>query len=323
MALNYDAISALTKIKYMPRIVDQIFKSTPLLSLLRERQVTYDGGYKIVEPLAYGELSGIKSYSLYDTVTYDQNIPISAAEYRPKNIVAPFTISKDEELQNRGENEVLNLINAKMEILRNSLQKQLTLQILGDGTGNDGKDIDGFAAMLDDTNVYGGIDRSQYPWWRVNVFRNGGEPRPLTTKLMLTAYLACTDGQDKPTVIVCDKKTWMKYYELVEGKVQLVTQPMKKLIGLGFQTLEFMGIPVIWDDHIDPDVHGGGNGIMYFINTRYVKLRPHKRANFTVTPMRQADNQIAFKQEILWTGNLTLNHARRQAVIKDIDISDV
>lgn len=323
MPLNYDAISALTRVKHMPRIVDQIFKSTPLLSMLRERQQTYNGGYKITEPLSYGELTKIKSYSLYDTIEYDQNIPISAAEFVPKNIVAPFTISKDEELKNQGEQQVLDLVDAKMQILRNSLQKQLTLQLLGDGTGNSGKDIDGFAIMLSDTGTYGGISRADYPWWRVNVFANGGTERALDTKLMLRAYMACVDGDDKPTIIVCDKKTWMAYYNVVEGKVQIVTQPMKKLIGLGFQTLEFMGIPVVWDDNIDPDVHGGGNGIMYFINMKYVKLRPHKQANFTVTPMRQADSQIAFKQEILWTGNLTMNQARRHAVIKDIKISDI
>lgn len=325
MPLNYDAITALTREKHMPRIVDQIFKSTPLLSLLRERQQTYNGGHKIVEPLAYGELGNIKSYTLYDTITYDTNIPITAAEFKPKNIVAPFTISKDEELQNEGENEVLNLVETKMQILRNSLQKQLTLQLLGDGTGNGGKDLDGFAIMLSDTGTYGGIDRGTYAWWKVNVFTGtpAGTVRNLSTTLMLKAYMACVDGDDKPNIIVCDKRTWMAYYTLVEGKITLQTEPLKKLVGLGFQTLEFMGIPVVWDDNIVPGTHtaAANNGIMYFINTKYVKLRPHKRANFSVTPMRQADNQIAFKQEILWTGNLTMNQARRHAVLKDIDIS--
>lgn len=322
MSLNYDAIEALTKKKYLKRLVDNVFKSTPFLSMLRERQQTYDGGYKIVEPLIYDELSEIKTYSFYDTISYDKNIPVTAAEFEPRNAVAPIIFSKDEELKNQGENQVLSLLQAKMEIAEKTFKKFLLRQFLeSDGTGNSGKDFVGLRVAVADTGTYGGIDRSKYAWWKANVFANGGTGRKLTYNLMLRAFMAASDGTDKPDMIVCDKNTWMVFHDTVRNETQLITEPIKRMIGYGFNTLSFMGVPVVYEDHIDPADYGD-NGVMYFLNSKYLKLRPHKNANFTTTKFRPADNMLAKKMEILWTGCLTLNNCRRHSILKDIDISD-
>lgn len=47
MALNFDALTALTRKKYVPKLVDNIFKSSPMLSYLKDRQKSYDGGLSI------------------------------------------------------------------------------------------------------------------------------------------------------------------------------------------------------------------------------------------------------------------------------------
>ena len=97
---------------------------------LKKREQTFPGGYKIVEPLIYGNISGVKSYSLYDQVVYDTSIPISAAEFVPKNIVAPIIISKDEELQNAGETQVLQLLKSKIQIVEETLKATVTCSAL-------------------------------------------------------------------------------------------------------------------------------------------------------------------------------------------------
>jgi hypothetical protein len=158
MALNYDALTALTQKKYVPKIIDNFFESNPLLVYLKDRQKTFPGGHKIVEPLIYGNIEGVKSYSMYDTITYDTNIPISAAEFQPKNVVAPIIISKDEELQNAGETQVLQLLKSKIQIVEETLKSSVTSMLYGDGTGNGGKDITGLGAAIATTGVYGGID---------------------------------------------------------------------------------------------------------------------------------------------------------------------
>lgn len=313
MALNYDAIHSLTKKKYLPKLVDNFFKSNPFLAVLKEKQQAFDGGPSIIEPLIYGSLSHIKSYSMYDTVSYDQTTPVTAAEFRPKNVVAPLIISKDEELQNMGENQVLSLLESKIQIAEETLKSSMTAMLYGDGTGNAGKDITGLRAAIAATGVYGGIDRATNAWWNAYVSANAGVPAALTFNRMLKVFLAISDGNDQPTMLLCGNQTWATYHELIRGSAQLTSELSKKMAGMGFQTLEFMGKPVLADPSCP-------EGEIYFINEKYMKLRHHKAANFTTTPFRQADDMIAKKQEILWTGNLTFNNMRRQGVLKDITL---
>lgn len=44
MPLNYAALEALTKKKYIPKLIDEFFTSTPLLTKLRDKAEGYDGG---------------------------------------------------------------------------------------------------------------------------------------------------------------------------------------------------------------------------------------------------------------------------------------
>jgi len=315
MSLNYDAIAALTEKKYIPKLVDNFFKSNPLLVYLKKREQTFPGGYKIVEPLIYGNISGVTSYSLYDQVVYDTSIPISAAEFVPKNIVAPIIISKDEELQNSGETQVLQLLKSKIQIVEETLKATVTSQLYSDGTGNGGKDITGLAAAIADSGVYGGIDRSAHDWWKAKVVSNNvssiGTSADLSLTNMVRTFLSVSDGNDQPDLILCGVATWHEYFKAIENKVELTTVLGKEMANYGFQTLEFMGKPVVADLNCP-------EGLMYFLNSKYIKWRPHKSANFATTPFRADDTRIAKKQEILLTANLTVNNCRRLAVLKDI-----
>lgn len=314
MSLNYDAITALTEKKYIPKMIDNFFKSNPFLVYLKEREESFPGGHKIVEPLIYGNVSGVTSYSLYDTVTYDTSIPVSAAEFAPKNIVAPIIISKDEELQNSGETQILQLLAAKVQIVEETFKAAVVTQLYSDGTGNGSKDLTGLKAAVAATGTYGGIDRSANTWWQAKVVSNSGTsgtPATLTLAKMIATYLSISDGNDRPDLILCGQATWYEYYKLVEGKVTVQTQMGQKMAGYGFQTLEFMGIPIIADPSCT-------EGLMYFLNSKYMKWRPHKQANFATTPFRPDDTRIAKKQEVLLTANLTINNCRRFAVLQDI-----
>lgn len=320
MALNYDALTALTQKKYIPKIIDNFFESNPLLVYLKDRQKTFPGGHKIVEPLIYGDIQGVKSYSMYDTITYDTNIPISAAEFQPKNIVAPIIISKDEELQNAGETQVLQLLKSKIQIVEETLKSSVTSMLYGDGTGNGGKDLTGLGAAIATTGTYGGIDRGTYTWWQAKVMSNHattpGTAATLDLNKMMRLFLALSDGNDQPDVILCGIATWHEYFKAVESKIQINTNMGKKMADYGFQTLEFMGKPIMADPNCP-------EGVMYFLNSKYLNWRVHKDANFKVTPFHTDDTRLAKKQEILLTGNLTINNCRKFGKLVDISYTAI
>jgi len=319
MTLNYDALTALTQKKYVPKLIDNFFRSNPLLVYMRERQKTYPGGHNIVEPLIYGNIQGVRSYSMYDTIAYDTTIPISAAEFVPKNIVAPIIISKDEELQNAGETQVLALLQAKIQIVEETLKAVVTSQLYGDGTGNNNKDLTGLGAAIAATGTYGNISRAIYPWWQARVTANSGIPgTPATLSLdrMMRMFLGLSDGNDQPDVILCGMATWHEYFRLMDSKIQIHTTVGRKMADYGFQTLEFMGKPVMADPNCP-------EGLMYFLNSKYLNWRVHKDANFKVTPFRNDDTRLAKKQEILLTGNLTINNCRRFGRLTDISFTAI
>lgn len=320
MALNYDALSALTQKKYIPKLVDNFYKSNPFLVYLKEKQKTFPGGYKIVEPLIYGNISGIKSYSLYDTISYDTNIPVSAAEFEPKNIVAPIIISKDEELKNSGETQVISMLESKIQIVEKTLKDTVATQLYGDGLGNSGKDLTGLAAAIANTGTYGGIDRATNAWWNAKIVTNNtavpGTAKALDVNMMMRTFLSISDGNDQPDLILCGIATWHEYFKAVESKIQITTTMGKKMADYGFQTLEFMGKPIMADPNCP-------EGIMYFLNSKNMNWRVHKDANFATTKFRNDDTRLAKKQEILLTANLTINNCRRFAKLVDIEYTAI
>ena len=89
-----------------------------------------------------------------------------------------------------------------------------------------------------------------------------------------------------------------------------------KLAEAGFENLKFKGADVIYDGGIGgacPAKH------MYFLNTDYLKLRPHRDRNFKVIGDRErvAVNQDAIYRIIGWAGNLTMSNAQLQGVLID------
>ncbi len=81
----------------------------------------------------------------------------------------------------------------------------------------------------------------------------------------------------------------------------------------GIATLKFKGADVLFD--------GGQGGAcpadhMYFLNTNYLYLRPHKDRNMkAIEGNRLAVNQDALYKLIGWAGNLTMSNAALQGVL--------
>ena len=126
-------------------------------------------------------------------------------------------------------------------------------------------------------------------------------------------FLACSRGSDKPDLIVADDSMF-KTYEASLVPQQRFTNA--KLGEAGFENLKFKGADVIYDGGIGgacPSKH------MYFLNTEYLKLRPHRERNFKLIGDRErvAINQDAIYRIIGWAGNLTMSNAQLQGVLID------
>lgn len=284
------------------QLTDNIFQSSALMSKLKGQQVSCDGGAKILEPLMYVKNSTAGSYDGYDTLDTTPQTIATNAEFKWKQYSVSVSISGKEEIQNSGEAAAINLIKARFDNASSSLVEDMNEDLYGDGTGNLSKAIDGLGIMVESSGTYGNIDRSDSDntWWQAYEENTSAS---LTLDYMRTALMTSSKGgTDKADLIVTTQTLIEAYMALVEPHLRLTNT---KLADSGFMNYEFHGIPIVWDEQCP-------SGVMYFLNTKYFKLRYHPSANFKTTEFRVPTNQDAKVAFILWKGNLTCSNCKRQ-----------
>ena len=121
-------------------------------------------------------------------------------------------------------------------------------------------------------------------------------------------------GTDKADLIVADNNYYAGYVYSLQA-IQRITS--EENAAAGFASLKFYGGGTSADV-----VLGGGYGSqatanhMWFLNTNYIFLRPHKDRNFVpIGGERQSINQDAIVKLYGWAGNLTTSNSFLQGVL--------
>ena len=315
---NVGILLSTTLKKYRKTLVDNIHDSNAVFYQLKkgEGMREEDGGERIVEPLMYGKNSTARSYDGYESLDTTPQTGIDSAEFNWKQYSVSISISGKEERQNSGTSRIINLLEAKTKQAEMSLTQVLSEGLFSDGTGNSGKNLTGFEAMVNNTGTYGGINSalSSNAFWRATV-ENNSEALGLAD--MRNAYnSASVGGKDAPTLIVTSQTLFESYEALftnvaISGGGSHFSTPSagkKQMADGGFQTLEFKGVPIVWDEQCPSDR-------MYFLNTKHMKLVMHKDANFKTTDFVKPENQDARVAQILVMGNVTCNRRASFALL--------
>lgn len=298
---NFDTLLSTTLNKYQKRLTDNIFKARPLTNWLTEkgRMRMDDGGVKIIEPLIYAGNSTVASYENYDTIALTAQTGISAAEYPWKQLAGSVAISGIEEAQNSGESRVLNLLEAKIMQLEESLQDQLTTMFFADGSGNSGKDWMGIAGIVDSTGTIGNIDPSTNTWWKSTETAVGGA---LTLANMTTLFNTISKGSDVPDGIFTTQTLYEKYESLLQPSLRYTDT---KMADVGFQNLMFKTAPVTFDAACT-------SGVVYMLNSKYLTVVGHRDRWFQQSPFVRPENMDARYAIVTAYGNLTCRNRARQ-----------
>lgn len=303
---NWDAVLSTTLSNYVPRLEDNAFTARALTYWLKskDRIRKISGGAKIIVPIIHETNSTVSSYSGYDTITTTAQTGISSAEYSWKQLAVTVSINGLEEAQNRGEAEIIDLLEGKMMQAEETLSEKMDTMFFSDGTGNSNKDwlgLEHFVATTPTSGTVGGIDRSTgtNAFWRNNV---NTTTETLTIGRMTNMFNTVSVGNDKPDFIITTQTLFEKYESLLQPQLRL--QDNKTADG-GFQNLLFKSAPVMFDTNCS-------SGFMYFLNSRYIKLVAHQDVWFKTTPFVKPNNQDARFAQILCYGNLTMSNCARQ-----------
>lgn len=306
MALaDYDAIIATTLKNYLPKLEDNVFSARPLVFFLKQagqiRQIS--GGNKIVLPLIYAQNTTAGSYSGYDVLPTTPQDGISAAEYDWKQYSVSVSISGIEEAMNNGEQEVIDLLEAKVMQAEETVLEQMDSMFFGDGTGNGGKNWNGLANLVNqNASTVGNIDPATNTFWQSNINTTA---EALTKTRMENMFNTATVGNDKPNVILTTQALYEKYNGLLQDNLRFT---QTTTADAGFENLLFHTAPVTYDTYCTA-------GAMFMLNTKYLRLVGHKDVWFKPTPFDRPTNQDARYSQILVYGNLTISNRKRQSVL--------
>tara|TARA_R110002126_G_scaffold13587_3_gene58694 strand:+ start:3138 stop:4082 length:945 start_codon:yes stop_codon:yes gene_type:complete len=302
---DFNQLLSTTLYNYRDQLVDNIFKAHVLLDHLntKGRVLVEEGGVSIVEPVLYEANSTAEMYAGYDVISLTPQEGISAANYEWKQVAASIAISGIEEAKNRGKEQVIKLLNAKITQAEQSIQELMNGQLFsGTGSGENMFGISKIAGTVN--NVVGNIDAATETWWNPQVTNVGGA---LDLVDMGTLYNDASKGNDVPDIIVTTQTQYEAYENLLTPLVRY--QDVAKA-NAGFQNLMFKQTPVVFDK-----VCTAGN--MYFLNSKYLKLTGMSGNWFNTTPFQNGvvngvDARYAL---ILAYGALTCSARLRQGAL--------
>ena len=308
------------------KLADNVTLNNPVLDRLKKRGNVrpFSGGNVILQEIMYTDstTTNVNSYSGYETLNITPNSPISSAQFPIAQYAGAVSISGLETLQNNSTEQIINLLEGRIQVAEAQLTNRIQTDIYGDGTGNSGKNLIGFGAAISDspaTGTYGGLDRATWNFWRNQAFSGVTNGGAAVTAGNIIAYMTkvatkVVRGTDKADLIVADDN----YYNLYVNALQAIQRVTSVDEGAsGFASLKFYGGGTSADV-----VLGGGIGAqapsnhMWFINTNYLFFRPHAERNFVpIGGERQSVNQDAVVKLIGWAGNLTSSGPQFNAVL--------
>jgi hypothetical protein len=305
---NFDALLSTTLANYRSQLTDNVFTARPLTYTLMDkgRIRMINGGTKIVEPLIYGQNSTVASYSGYDSLALTPQEGISAAEYDWKQYAASIAISGIEEAKNNGEQEIINLLEAKIMQAEESMRESFNQMFFADGTGNSGKDWNGLANLVEASGTVGGINRatSGNEFWRSKEENTAGA---LTLAQMSTIYNNVSVGNDHPDTLLTTQTLFEKYEALLQPQLRYTDT---KTADAGFQNLLFKAAPVMYDVHCT-------EGVFYFLNSKYITLVGHSNKWFSQTEFIKPEDTDARYALIMCYGNLTVRNCAKQGKLTE------
>jgi hypothetical protein len=307
-------------------LADNLTNNNALLRRLKQKGNVrpFSGGNVILEEIMYNDTStnNANSYSGYELINISPDSPISAAQFGITQYADAVTMSGLEGLQNSGKEQIIDLLDGRMKVSEARLLNRIAGDIYLDGTGNGGKNITGLAAAVPDdptTGTYGGISRSTWAFWKSQKYSgvtDGGAAVSASNiqQYMTTLALRLVRGNDKTDLIVADGNYYGLYVNSLQA-IQRVTNDSDA--AAGFASLKFYGGGMAADVVMDGGIGSAATANhMWFLNTNYIFLRPHKDRNFVpIGGERQAVNQDAIVKLYGWAGNLTTSGSQFQGCL--------
>jgi hypothetical protein len=280
-------LTYVTRRAFIPKMVVQIYQSSPVIAALLANSQTASGGVSSVSVPVQGQPFVNSQWSDYSG-SFNQPATQQGAflaEFNLKSIITPIPfLGMEGALQM--DHAIIPLLEARMNDATNSMVDALAYSLYNNYTNN--LQIIGLPGAVDDgTNLatYGNINRVSSPWWK-GTYIAAASPvtsAGLTRKAMLQYIVTAQKyGSEMPNFAVCGLGTFLNLANDFIGAESYQIQPGTGFDSDGdrprsaFRALDVAGVPVYCDPYCP-------EGTLYILNTNYLNLYVHDQASFAFT----------------------------------------
>jgi hypothetical protein len=305
---QYTELTYVTRRAFIPKMVVQIYNSTPLLAALIANSQSATGGVSSVTVPVQGSQFVNSQWSDYSGSFTQPSVQQGAynAEFNLKLLIAPVPFLGMEGAVQQ-DHAIIPLIEARMNDATQTMMDSMATALYNNTTNN--QQFIGLPGAIDDgttLSTYGNITRSttQNTWWRSKVYA-AGSVNP--TRQNILQYISGTvkNGAEVPTFGVCGFGTWTLLAQDYVGQEQYVITPGSGFDSdpngpqAAFRALMVAGVP-IYPDPYCPE------GTVYFVNSNYMSLYIHEQASFAFTGFEStlANWQIGYVGAVLMIAEL-------------------
>lgn len=277
---QYTELTYVTRRAFIPKLVVQLYNSTPLMAALIANSQQASGGVSSVTVPVQGAQFVNAQWSDYSGSFNQPAVQQGAfnAEFDLKLMIAPVPFLGMEGAVQQ-DAAIIPLIEARMNDATNVMMDAMATSLYNNTSNN--QQFIGLPAAVADSGTYGNIDRSTYTWWKSKQYA-AGSVNP--TRQNILQYISGTvkNGAEVPSFGVCGFGTWTLLAQDYVGQEQYVITPGSGFDGdangpqAAFRALMVAGVP-IYPDPYCPE------GTVYFLNTNYLSLYIHEQGSFVFT----------------------------------------
>lgn len=301
-------LTYVTRRAFVPKMVVQIYNTSPLIAALMANSQSASGGVSSVSVPVQGQ-----PFVTTQNTDYSGSFAQPAAqqgtnlgEWNLKAMVTPIPfLGMEGALQL--DHAVVPLIEARMNDSTNSMADFMA-NALFTNTSNQANIIGLNGAIDDGTNLvtYANINRTANTWWQSKVY-SAGAVAPTRSNVLQYIAGVNKNGAEMPTFGLMGFGTWSKLAQDFIGSESYMIQPGRGFDieadrpRSAFRALDVAGVPIYADPYC-------AEGVLYLINTNYFNLYVHDQASFAFSGFESllSTYQIGYIGVVLTIAELVL-----------------
>lgn len=317
-------LTYVTRRAFIPKMVVQIYNTSPLFAALLANAQTASGGVSSVTVPVQGQNFVNSQWSDYSG-SFNQPVAQQGAfvaEFNLKSLITPIPFLGMEGAVQL-DHAVIPLIEARMNDSTNNMADAASQALYNNFTVNN--QVIGLPGAIDDgTNLvtYGNINRTANPWWQSKRYTGTGA----MTRLNVLRYIAGVNknGAEMPTMGLCGFGTWLGLANDIVSAESYQIQPGQGFDSdadrprSAFRAVDVSGVPIYADPYCP-------EGTLYLINTNYLNLYVHDQASFAFSGFESllSNYQLGYIGIVLTLMELVLTKPRSCGVVTGFTVTAI